>query len=72
MNIPEYMISRPLVETWMERQFQDAPDGGRPEPPRHPRRTTTALRLRLSAAIHAVAAAIDPKPLPECAPGPQG
>lgn len=59
------------VVTQMKRQFQTGPEQEgpkRPEPSRHG--PFTDARLRMSAALHALANAIEPpRPTPECAPG---
>lgn len=57
----------------MHEQFRDIPEQDRPAPhTQAPRQVRTALRLRLSAALHAVANAIEPAQHdPAYSPSPQ-
>jgi hypothetical protein len=64
MSIPDYIVSRIVVDEQMQRQFHNAPDAELPESGRHtlPARVSTA-RHHLSASIHAIADRIEPQPV---------
>lgn len=63
MSIPDYIISRAVLDEVIQRQFRDTPDHDLPEPRRRnegERFATT--RQRLSATLHAIADRIDRQP----------
>jgi hypothetical protein len=68
MSIPDYVMTRTVIENHMRRQSQDTPDWTRPlEPaPERPGRLT-ALRHDLSEALHALASRVELRP--DCTPG---
>lgn len=68
MSIPDYMITRTVLEEHMHKQFQETPDQPRHEPTDPPRTGRLIMvRKRLSAALQAAAAAIEPS-----SPAPSG
>ncbi|HYH13032.1 MAG TPA: hypothetical protein VD789_11805 [Thermomicrobiales bacterium] len=63
MGIPDYHISRIILEEHMRRQFEDDPREDRRRRYDHERpRIATSLRAVLSGAIYRLATAIDPAP----------